>query len=400
MATDILGTKRRSDSWSGYSRLFKSSRSVASNPHHIKVNVSKETFAANVGYLCEMVAPARLCVVLKANAYGHGLEQLAPAAASAGAGYLGICTNPEAAAIRNAGIDLPILRLRMALPDELTESAYHHDVEEQVGTWEAAEYLSSLGRSLGRDLPVHVNIDTGMGRSGFFVEEVDLIRRVIALPYLRIAGMFTHFPTADASEISSTRQRLEMFDHLRWELGDDLPEDVLIHSHNSAATVRLCSQRHNLVRVGAACFGVRTSQEFFNPAALKPVMSVKTRVAQVREVPAGCTIGYGELFTTERDSLIASLPVGFGEGYPRALFNKGEVLIHGKRCPVVGRVSLNIVTVDVTDLQPVVKWGDEVVLVGRQGKGEITFEDLADRFESVHTEINLMAGFMNEVNYD
>ena len=129
-------------------------------------------------------------------------------------------------------------------------------------------------------------------------------------------------------------------------------------------------------------------------------MSVRTRVAQVREVPAGCTIGYGGLFTTQRASRIAALPVGFGEGYPRALFNKGIVLIHGRRCPVVGRVSLNIVTVDVTDLDVPVRWGDEVVLVGRQGDEEITFEMLADKFSSVHTEINLMAGSMNEVEYE
>jgi alanine racemase len=128
-------------------------------------------------------------------------------------------------------------------------------------------------------------------------------------------------------------------------------------------------------------------------------MSVKTKVAQVRVVPAGRTIGYSSLFTTQRDSLIASLPVGFGEGYPRSLFNKGIVLIHGHRCPVVGRVSLNITTVDVTDVPEEVKWGDEVVLVACQGDEEITFEELADKFQSVHTEINLMAGFMNEIGY-
>ena len=128
-------------------------------------------------------------------------------------------------------------------------------------------------------------------------------------------------------------------------------------------------------------------------------MSVKTWVAQVRDIPAGKRVGYGGLFTTRRPSRIASLPVGFGEGYPRALFNKGVVLIHGERCPVVGRVSLNITTVDVTDLDRPVKWGDEVVLVGQQGDDEITFEFLADRFASVHTEINLMAGSMNDVVY-
>ena len=131
-----------------------------------------------------------------------------------------------------------------------------------------------------------------------------------------------------------------------------------------------------------------------------PVMSVNTKVAQVREIPAGRTIGYGSLFTTARPSRIASLPVGFGEGYPRSLFNKGIVLIRGYRCPVVGRVSLNITTVDVTDVPEEVTWGDEAVLVGSQGGEEVTFEELADKFQSVHTEINLMAGFMNQISYE
>jgi alanine racemase len=154
-----------------------------------------------------------------------------------------------------------------------------------------------------------------------------------------------------------------------------------------------------MVRVGAACYGVRTSREFENPSGLRPVMSFRTWVAQVREIPRGRTIGYGGLFTTTRDSRIASLPVGFGEGYPRALFNKGIVLVHGRRCPVVGRVSLNVTTVDVTDCVAPVRWGDEAVLIGRQGDEEVTFEEMADRFASVHTEINLMAGFMNRVAY-
>lgn len=372
----------------------------SSHPHHIDVRISRPTFFDNISFLRALVAPAKICVVMKANAYGHGLEPLAPVAVSAGADYLGICTNPEAATIRRLGIDLPILRLRMALPEELDESADRLDIEEQVGTWQAAEYLSALGRRVGRDLRVHINIDTGMGRSGFFVDQVDTIRQVIALPGLRIAGMFTHFPTADCGDLAPTEIRLDAFDTLRRSLADVLPPDVLVHTHNSAATVRIGMRRHNLVRVGAACFGVRTSQEFANPSALRPVMSVKTRVAQVRDIPAGHTIGYGELFTTQRDSRIASLPVGFGEGYPRSLFNKGIVLIHGQRCPVVGRVSLNIVTVDVTDLATPVRWGDEVVLVGPQGDDEITFEFLADRFASVHTEINLMAGSMNQVCYD
>ncbi len=288
----------------------------------------------------------------------------------------------------------------MGLPEELDQSAAELNIEEQVGTLEAAEYLSSLGQRRGRPIPVHLKIDAGMGRSGFFVNEDALIRRVCRMRGLEIVGIMSHFASSDGADLGRTLASLEAFEHFCDRLHSVLPADVLIHTHNSAATVRLPARRHDMVRVGAACFGVRTSQDFANPPELRPVMSVRTRVAQVRDVPAGWTIGYGGLFTTQRASRIAALPVGFGEGYPRALFNKGEVLIHGRRCPVVGRVSLNIVTVDVTDLDVPVRWGDEVVLVGRQGNEEITFEMLADKFASVHTEINLMAGSMNEVEYE
>jgi alanine racemase len=370
-----------------------------SRQHHIQVIVSRPAFYENILYLRKTIAPSKICVVLKSNAYGHGLAALVPVAVAAGADYLGVCSNPEAAAVRQLGFDVPLLRLRMGLPEELDESAAELDMDEQVGTWEQAEYLSTLGRKRRRKMPVHINIDTGMGRSGFYVEQADLIRKVCGLPGLRIRGVFTHFAKSDAADLEPTSKSLDAFDGLCDQLASALPDDVMIHTHNSAATVRLAERRRHLVRVGAACFGVRTSQDFLNPTALRPVMSVKTRVAQVREIPAGKTIGYGGLFTTERDSQIVSLPVGFGEGYPRALFNKGVVLIHGRRCPVVGRVSLNIVTVDVTDLETPVRWGDEVVLVGRQGGEEITFEFLADKFASVHTEINLMAGSMNDVEY-
>ncbi len=220
------------------------------------------------------------------------------------------------------------------MPEGIEESAGALNVEEEVGTWEQAQFLSNLGRRRRRDIPVHINIDTGMGRSGFFPDQLELIRQVCQLPGLRIRGLFTHFAKADAADLGPTDQSLDLFDRVHDRLANLLPSDVLIHTHNSAATVRLAERRHNLVRVGAACFGVRTSQDFLNPPELHPVMSVKTRVAQVRDIPAGKTIGYGGLFTTNRPSRIASLPIGFGEGYPRALFNKGIVLIHGKRCPV------------------------------------------------------------------
>ena len=334
---------------------------------------------------------------MKANAYGHGLEALAPVAVDAGADMLGICTNPEAEIVRRIGLKVPLLRLRMALEAEMEESVQELDIQEQVGSREAAAWLSAAGVRRGRPVDIHLDIDTGMGRSGFFPEQIETIREAMSLPGLRIAGVMTHFPTADSSDLAQTNEQIERMERLCTELG--VPESALIHTHNSAATVRLTGKRRGMVRVGAACYGVRTSREFENPAELKPVMSFRTWVAQVREVPKGRAVGYGGLFTTARDSRIASLPVGFGEGYPRALFNKGIVLIHGKRCPVIGRVSLNLLTIDVTDLDSEVRAGDEAVLIGSQGDQEITFEEMADRFLSVHTEINLMAGSLNSISY-
>ncbi|MEL6462070.1 MAG: alanine racemase [Cyanobacteria bacterium J06621_15] len=373
------------------------------NQHHIEVNVSADKFKNNISHIRSKVQPSQLCVVMKANAYGHGLKNLAPTAIAAGADYIGICTNPEATIIRGLGSDaaknIKLLRLRMALPEELNESIDSLNIEEQIGSIEAAKYLSEAGVKRGKNIPVHINIDTGMGRSGFFSNQIEELKQVCGLPGINIIGIMTHFASSDGKDLEFTHQQIEDFCKARQVLNNYVDHKVLTHTHNSAATVRVNNESNRLVRVGAACYGVRTSQDFENPPELEPVMSVKTRIAQVREVPKGKTIGYGSLFTTQRDSLIASLPVGFGEGYPRSLFNKGIVLIKGHRCPVVGRVSLNITTVDITDVPEPVSWGDEAVLVGTQGNEKMTFEELADKFKSVHTEINLMAGFMNEISY-
>jgi alanine racemase len=365
--------------------------------HHVEVLVSRGKFRNNIEYLRRLVAPSKICVVMKANAYGHGLAALAPVAVEAGADLIGICTNPEAETIRRLGLKTPLLRLRMALEAEMEESVRELDIQEQVGSWEAAEYLSVAGVRRGRPVDIHLDIDTGMGRSGFFPEQTETIRKVMTLPGIRIAGVMSHFPTADATDLAQTAAQIERMERFCAELA--VPQNALIHTHNSAATVRLTQHRCAMVRVGAASYGLRTSREFENPPELKPVMSIRTWVAQLRELPKGRTVGYGSLFTTQRQTKVASLPVGFGEGYPRALFNKGIVLIHGQRCPVIGRVSLNVLTIDVTELDSDARLGDEVVLIGSQDSEEVTFEEMADKFSSVHTEINLMAGSFNMISY-
>jgi alanine racemase len=365
--------------------------------HHVEVRVSRSTFFDNVRALRDLVAPAKLCVVMKSNAYGHGLAELAPVAVEAGASYIGICTNPEAETIRGLGLTIPLLRLRLALPREIEQSLAELDVEEQVGSLDSAHYISAAGLRRGKPVRVHLDIDFGMGRSGFFPEQINAVREALGMKGLDVIGMMSHFPASDGADLSATLAQLQKMVGFRAQLRDDLPPGVMIHTHNSAAAVRL-AEKGDMVRVGAACYGVRTSSDFENPPALEPVMSIRSWVAGIREVPEGRTIGYGSLFTTQRSSRIASIPVGFGEGYPRALFNKGIVLVRGKRCPVVGRVSLNMVTLDVTDV-PEATLGDEVVLIGRQGNERVTFEEMADKYASVHTDINMMAGHYNRVTY-
>jgi alanine racemase len=366
--------------------------------HHVEVRVSRSKFFDNVKYLRGLVAPSKLCVVMKSNAYGHGLAELAPVAVEAGADYIGICTNPEAATIRQLGLSIPLLRLRLALPAEIDESVSKLDIEEQVGSLDAASYMAAAGTRRGRPVKVHLDLDFGMGRSGFFPEEEPSIREVLGMKGLLVAGLMSHFPASDGVELAGTHAALQRMHDFCAALGSALPAAAVLHTHNSAATVRLTERRGGMVRVGAACYGVRTSSDFENPPALEPVMSFRTWIAGIRRVPKGRTIGYGSLFTTDRDSRIASLPVGFGEGYPRALFNKGVVLVRGRRCPVVGRVSLNMLTVDVTDV-PGAELGDEVVLIGSQGTEHVSFEEMADKYASVHTDINLMAGQYNEITY-
>jgi len=335
---------------------------------------------------------------MKSNAYGHGLAELAPVAVEAGASMIGICTNPEAEVIRQLGLSIPLLRLRLALRAEIDESVSRLDIEEQVGSVDAARYVSEAGLRRGKPVRVHLDIDFGMGRSGFFPEDRAAILGVLGGKGLDIAGVMSHFPASDGADLRTTHAALGRMQDFCAGLGSALPAGAVIHTHNSAATVRLTDQRGGMVRSGAACYGVRLPANFENPAALRPVMSFRTWIAGIRDVPKGRTIGYGSLFTTAKDSRIASLPVGFGEGYPRALFNKGIVLVRGRRCPVVGRVSLNVITVDVTEL-PEVALGDEVVLIGSQGAERVTFEEMADRYSSVHTDINLMAGHYNRVTY-
>jgi alanine racemase len=242
---------------------------------------------------------------------------------------------------------------------------------------EAAQALANAAAATGLTASVHVKVDTGMARLGLPPGEVAaFLGRLRELPGLRVEGMFTHFATADEEDASFLTVQWSTFNQLVAELErlDLRPE--IVHAANSAAALRYPQTRYDLVRVGIALYGLDSSPEAPAPADLRPVMSFHTEIAQVREVPAGTPISYGGTFVTERPSRIATIPVGYADGFRRAPQTWREVLVGGRRAPVVGRVCMDYTMIDVTDV-PNVRRGDAVVLIGRQGHDEISAEEVA-----------------------
>jgi len=199
--------------------------------HHVTVKVSRTRFADNIRFLRRRLAPTKICVVMKSDAYGHGLEALSTVAAESGADYIGISTNPEARTVREHLPDIPLLRLRSALPDEYEESVQSLRIEEQIGSLTTAKYLNDLGRRSGNPIPVHLKIDTGMGRSGFSLQDPESLRAVCQMPGLRVVGIMTHLANADAPDLSSAEQQLDDFWRLREALRGSLPSDIITHTH-------------------------------------------------------------------------------------------------------------------------------------------------------------------------
>lgn len=331
---------------------------------------------------------AQVMAVVKADAYGHGAGQVSRAALQSGAAWLGVSLLQEALELRRQGIEAPVLIFGFT-PDEDAEEVVSNGISQTVFTREAALALAAAARKLGRQARVHIKIETGMGRIGFPAtgETVELIARLARLPNLEIEGIYTHFASADDPGKSYAEQQ---FMKLQQVLKQLAARGVYIrwrHCANSPAVIELPYTHLDLVRPGIILYGLYPS-----PAAprgliaLKPVMSLKARVVLVKEVAAGASIGYGCTYVARAATRIATLPLGYADGYSRLLSNKAEVLVRGRRAPVAGRVCMDQLMVDVGQI-PGVKPGDEAVLIGRQGDGEVTADELADHIGTISYEI-------------
>jgi len=329
---------------------------------------------------------AELIAVVKANAYGHGAVAVARAALEAAASRLAVVRTLEGVQLRRAGIEAPILLMGYTLPAE-AETIVRWRLTPTVNTWEQAQALSAAAMARGLRLPVHIKADTGMGRFGLLPEEVvDFAQALVQLPGLQLEGFYTHFSVADVADKSYTRHQFSIYRQLLARLEEASISIPLRHVCNSAATLDLPEMTLDGVRCGIALYGLRPSEEVEPAIPLRPVMSLKSRVARVRTLPAGSSISYGRTYTTTRPTRVALVPVGYGDGYHRLLSNRGAVLIRGQRVPIVGRVCMDQFVVDVSEV-PETQQDDEVVLIGRQGEAEITAEEVARWAETINYEV-------------
>ena len=335
---------------------------------------------------------AELIAVVKANAYGHGAVTVARSALEAAATRLAVVRTLEGVQLRRAGIEAPILLMGYTLPSE-AETIVRWRLTPTVNTWPQAEALSAAAVAQGQRLPVHVKADTGMGRFGLLPEEVlPFAQALVQLPGLQLEGFYTHFSVADAADKTYTRCQFDAYSRLLARLDDAGLSIPLRHVANSAATMDLPEMALDGVRCGIALYGLRPSVEVgagLRPAptvSLRPVMSLKSRVARVRTLPAGSSVSYGRTYVTTQPTPLALVPAGYGDGYHRLLSNRCSVLIRGRRAPIAGRVCMDQFVVDVSDI-PGVRQDDEVVLFGRQGEAEITADEVAGWAETINYEV-------------
>lgn len=331
-------------------------------------------------------AHMRYVAVVKADAYGHGLHQTAARLMHAGADLFAVANLAEAAALREIGPGWPVLLLSSLLPEE-DRHVLDYDVAVTVSSAEEVARLDAAARHAGRPLTVHLKIDTGMGRLGVWHEQAPaLYQKIRDTTHLRLAGVFTHFCSSDDDPAFTTEQRRRFLAALQACKGIDLAS-LFIHADNSAGleTVEVAGP-FNAVRVGLLQFGVLPhSGSLLSQVRAEPVFSFRTRIGLVKTLPAGTGVSYGRTHTLRRDTTVAILTAGYGDGLPRAASNRGHVLIRGRRCPILGRVTMDQTIVDVTDVPGVVP-GDEAVLVGRQQDARIDLAEFSQWADTIPWE--------------
>lgn len=349
-----------------------------------RIEIDAAALAGNVRRLkAHIGSHVGLMAVVKANAYGHGAVTVARAALANGADCLAVANMAEALELRRAGIAAPILILSY-MPTVAVSQAIQQDIRVSLFDLEQARPMQEAAQKAGGQLKIHIKIDSGMGRLGLLPEETPALRRRLpSMPQLEIEGIYTHFARAD-EDPAYTAAQLTAFKAALASLQAGGLRFKYIHAANSAAVIASPDSYFNLVRPGLLLYGLQPTRQL-RLAGLRPVMSWKTAIAQVKTLPAGAAVGYGGHRTRQQET-IAVLPVGYADGLRRLPPTWRQALVHGKRAPLIGQVSMEKTTIKVSHI-PNVRAGDEAVLMGRQGGEEISADEIADWLGTVHYEI-------------
>jgi alanine racemase len=317
------------------------------------------------------IGRSRILFVIKGNAYGHGLAAVGRAAEASGLVYgLGVSSIEEGIAVRDAGVKLPILVLGSLYPFESFQAALEYRLTPTVASLEGARRLKEAARKSGRTqrIPCHLKLDTGMGRIGVrWPAGLQVVESILAEPQLHLQGVYTHFACAETNR-AFTMLQLKSFLQARRDILQ-LGARPLFHAANSAAAIKVPPSRLDMARPGLAVYGLFGK-------GFRPVLGLKSRIVFIKNVKSRTPLSYGGTFRTRRPSRIATLPIGYADGVPRSLSNKAQVLVQGHRCPVAGTITMDMLMIDVTGI-PGVRVGEEAVLIGRQGRQDISASELA-----------------------
>lgn len=350
------------------------------------IEVDTAIFKSNIRQMASMISKnTRIMLMVKGNAYGHGLVEMSKVASKLGISYLGVSSLEEAITLRKSKITIPILLLTEVEPIFIHE-VIKYKITPTVYSLEYAQKLSQFALIGGKVLPIHIKIDSGLNRFGFKVNDASKeVVKISNLKNLYIEGIFTHF--ADAIDnLESSKKQLELFNNLCSELKQHEIYPKYRHVANSPALVWLKNSHLDLVRFGLASYGLQPSDNKKYPLKIRSIMTWKTKIFQVKHVKQGEYIGYSNVFQSKKDMDIAVIGVGYADGFRRTPLNFKYVLVKGEKCAVLGNVTMNFSMIDVSKIQDI-KAFDEVVIVGKQGKSIISFEEIASNSGTINEEI-------------
>lgn len=361
--------------------------------------ISLKDYTYNLSKIKKLVgSEVKLMAVVKANAYGHGLVEMGKAARNFGVDFLGVVCLFEGRLLREAGIKTPVLILNYIDPEGVKKAL---DLSLTVNAMdeEVLRSLDTYARKKGRKAKIHVKIDSGMHRAGLMPEEAPgFIRSIEGYKNIELEGIFTHFATSDEKSLDFTREQLRRFNSVL--KSPKLPKNIIIHAANSGATLRMPETYFNMVRPGVISYGMVPSNDFKMPFDPHPILELKTKIVQVRSIGIGETVGYGRTFKAEKETTVGLIPVGYGDGYRRGPNNSGYVLYKGKKVKLLGRVSMDQSSIDLTGIKDV-KVGDEVVLISKNRNSGLTVDNVAANWGTINYEVTTsLAGRVSRVFID